>query len=390
MKIFENVVVTPVAQSGANKFSGGVFSADGHFVDECRHLRGVNGNVHTSENIDVEKLLISYTAPVGLYGGFAFNHFGHFLAETLGRLWAAAEPQYSDMPIFVHPIWGRVVLGDREGYVATVFDLLGLDPSRVRFITDPIRIARLYVPEQLYGFHNFEHVSEKMIGFLSKAQASIEEKAKEFPKGDERLYVSRSQWLPEKGLIAGEAEFETFLASQGWTIYCPEKAPFIEQLIAYSNAKQIIFSEGSAYHSMILLPNSRADVAIVFRRKPGWNQERIEAQFHGFGKKLLSVQHVRRQICAGMPNWSGVSIVDFEAVSKDLVAAGFISESFAKWYEREEELCARDLARFIESVASDRRFLNFVEKSRNYPVPQQKNEPASVGATAKWLIAEMG
>jgi capsular polysaccharide biosynthesis protein len=362
MDTFENVIGTPIGQEGENDFTGGLFTLDGAFLTQSEHKRSLTGHVHRVNNIDAAHLKPDSVLEEGIYGGFAFNHFGHFLVESLGRLWPANHPEFCELPIYFHPVWGRINTDDEGAFAHQILKLLGIDPRRIQFINEVSLVKKVHIPEQLYGFHLLEHVDERMLKFLSAAQRRIENRLSSEAASAENLYVSRSKWLPEKGLIAGEREFEQFLAQNGWTVFYPEDHSFSAQLKRYCSARRIIFSEGSAYHSLILLPKIAANIAILFRRIPGWNQQRIEAQFRGFDKSLLSIQRVERQVCAGMPKWSGVSLVDLTMASEDLMEHGFVSRKFGEWRNISTSVCDESLARFVGAVATDKRFQTFLYK----------------------------
>jgi hypothetical protein len=82
--------ITPIKQLADGVLVGGVHYDSGAFVDFAKH-RQWGGQV--SHGAADEEMLATApkTAADGLYGGVFFNHFGHFLTESLGRLWAA-EP----------------------------------------------------------------------------------------------------------------------------------------------------------------------------------------------------------------------------------------------------------------------------------------------------------
>lgn len=80
------------------------------------------------------------------------------------------------------------------------------------------------------------------------------------------VYVSRSRF--KNGRLAGESYLELHLRKCGVEIVYPELIPLNEQLRIYYSAQLLIFSEGSALHSLQLLGACLGDVAVIMRR-PG-------------------------------------------------------------------------------------------------------------------------
>jgi hypothetical protein len=321
-------------------------------------LRGPKTSCQTGDfpkEIDRHRLPL---LPPGIYGGLFFNHFGHFLTESLGRLWAVneADPELVSLPIYVFQLWGKIDLSDDGFFVTQTLQLLGIDMARIIIIDRPSIITTLTVPQQKYGFHLAGHPSEDFVRFLRNAQSRISSVEPNLGHLRRRVYVSRAQIDPSRGKAAGEHRFQQFLEEQGYQTFYPEQHCLIQQLAVYLNAEKLIFCEGSALHACILLPHIQADVAIILRQK----ESGIADQFEGFGKKVLVIQAVLKQQTFGLPPWHGVTTIDYFECSRLLLDNGFVSGCFEGWgdiVQMEEEAA---LAAYVRAVAEDHRLLSFL------------------------------
>ena len=108
ISLHKEVISYPLCKGESTKYSGGLISSnDYQLIDEAilrasniarQELPMVNKN-------DIEKL--SYLSKgTLLYGGILYNHFGHFIIESLCRLWAYHYLHQGDLLIGFHPSCG--------------------------------------------------------------------------------------------------------------------------------------------------------------------------------------------------------------------------------------------------------------------------------------------
>ena len=79
-------------------------------------------------------------------------------------------------------------------------------------------------------------------------------------------YFSRTQLRKYAGKLAGELYIEKYLKTCGVKIVYPEQLSLHEQLKILKNAKLIIMTEGSAYHTFQLLGRTNCNLFIIKRR----------------------------------------------------------------------------------------------------------------------------
>ncbi|MBO4334912.1 MAG: glycosyltransferase family 61 protein [Desulfovibrio sp.] len=213
-----------------------------------------------------------------IFGGFLFKHYGHFLLESLSRLWFAKE--HPDLPI----IWvGRDP--DILDFQQEIFVLLGLK-NPTRYADHPVRIRRLFLPNP--GFlipHIFTPFHEQFL--------AVQEPSPTLP--GKKIYISRRHFGGDSCLL-NEEELELRLVHKGFHIYYPEKHSIREQLAYLSSAEKILALEGSALHTLILLTSLKAQILIMPRPETQINPNFWTiAQRKGFVQSVLPMAKLYRK-----------------------------------------------------------------------------------------------
>ena len=353
--------IHPIIQERDNVLRGGVHTDLGSFVEETKHIRWGGQIEHTGGGADALARPAIASFSDAIYGGVFFNHFGHFLTESLGRLWPVNAPELKSLPILVHSLWGQIDLEDETGYHAISLKALGIDPKRVRFIQGNILVSRLLVPEQHFWYSPDGAPDSAFVEFLSTSQSNIENQLGSNAQLPKKLYVSRIRWNPARGIVIGEAEFETFLSKNGYTAIYPENLNYQQQLEYYTSADLIIFAEGSAMHGCILLPQLRAKVAVI-KRRPHGPRGMSKVTTFNFMNDIYSINEVDKHVTFGMKDWSGVSYVNYASASRSLASAGFLDSEFEDWISMQHRAERFALSRFVKYAADYEEFINYMIK----------------------------
>ncbi len=246
--------IVPLARETAPgaplRFRTGVFGADGSPVAAAAHRRG--GLVaNPPPYAEAEE---SWDGDF-VFAGQLWDHFGHFLLESLARAWAfAALPG----PI----LWQRNAAHARlSGWQQDIFDRLGLGGREHRVVDRPVRIARLAVPEPGLVTRRFLHPMQEAILAAHPYRP---------PEPGRRVWLSRSGLSAKRAHIDGVDAIEAALADEGWTILRPETLSIADQLQALEAAEVIAGFEGSAFHGLLLGRDVRARI-VIFSRGPAIN-----------------------------------------------------------------------------------------------------------------------
>lgn len=191
-----------------------------------------------------------------IYGGPVFDHFGHFLLESLARV---SRLKASALPILWIRNQGDAARAWRP-WQAEILALLGLDKRRQAVVTEATEVERLFVPAPGFVVRHLASVSH----FRSLAAFRFQT-----PKPGRRVWLSRAGINPANPRrvvrVENEEAVEAELRRRGWHIFSPQKHGVAEQLSFLSDAEVISGFVGSAFHLLALAADVRAKVRIVRR-----------------------------------------------------------------------------------------------------------------------------
>lgn len=371
--MLENLVAIPLRDGKSRDYSGGLISlATGDLVEEAIHIRQLNKSAVLSQEISfpaVQELHCDSLPEIKslvIYGGLLFEHFGHFLLESLGRLWAYEKVRHLDPYIFF------LLSYDPPEYLATsnfayqIFKGFDIPLDKILFVKEPTRIRSVIVPSQKYGTAQLLRPGTDFIEFVRKFRFPVQSPT-DFQNAD-KIYVSRSRLVPGNGRVVGEKLFEEYLANQGYAIFHPQEHSVYQQLSVYCNASKIIFLDGSALHSCILLPDLVAQVCVIARRTDTqYDLSEIIDQFRGYGQRVKWIDCVEDQYQFGMESWQALALVNWSQVSKRLLFTGFVNETMNDIPESElQEILKIDIREHVKAIANEPAFVRYMaDKTRS-------------------------
>jgi hypothetical protein len=304
--------------SGAKR-AAGLFDAQGRYLPQAECLRYEDSPVTLQPEIDpaaaVETLSGRY-----LFGGMIYGHFGHFLCESTGRLWALARDRGFDGVVWlpkvemVHP--ARLVKP-----FAPFFAALGFKDLQMEAPQKNTRIEEIIIPEQGFGIGTLSSGRPEYRSFM-RAHLGHAIAA----EGPEKLYVSRSRLNAKRGSVLLETEIELRLAAEGYEIFHPQDHNLEVQIARYKAARRIVALDGSALHLAAMLIDPSCKVAII-NRGPSQNIDDYMRQFEAFAGVLPSRIDVVQSYW--FPEGRRVvkrethALLDFKMLGKALGEAGF-------------------------------------------------------------------
>ncbi|MBY0687204.1 glycosyltransferase family 61 protein [Microbacterium marinilacus] len=286
-RLVTSAVVYPVVtrDDRPDELLMGVFDGDGEYVDRTATDRrsGLRGSPIPQ---DLLPEIDDGDVPEAVYAGDLHMHYGHFLLESLARLWYAAE--HPELPI----VWTAAhSWGDDESFrpwQREILDILGLT-NPVRFVTRPTRFAALHVPDIGYRYDDWIHPDHAR--FLARHVGPPREPGR-------RIWLSRSAIDSDVRDVSAEAA-ERHLRAAGWFVIHPERLSVREQLDHLSRAEVIAGEEGSAFHGVLLLAELEGRrLRVIRRRGPEHRNFRtigeargLEQDFHSLaGERILRAE----------------------------------------------------------------------------------------------------
>lgn len=332
----EGGIVVPPAKGLGNQSvqRSGVLRPDGSHVPESVTWRGPSPVTTAPDPVEpVEDL-----AGTWLFLGPLFGHFGHFLVESIARLWALEGrrdriagalyvPKFQNRPQHVMDVYRPFLKA------------LGVD-VQVRNVEDPTRVERVIVPPQGFGMFGMIEGSAEFRDYM-RAHAGRDVA----PEGPERIYVSRSALPPQRGSVVGESVLEARLEAEGYVPYHPQKHSHLEQIAAYKAARDVIAVDCSPLHLLALVGNAEQRVGVIARRTG--RLDRIFArQIEAFtGARAWGFDHIRRnwiEETGNRPSRTSRGEVSFAALGRSLAEVGLIADG--TWDDLTEEQVAADIA----------------------------------------------
>lgn len=281
VETLDGATVMP-AVDGRNMPSG-VFTAQGAF---CLNSRTMMGGPRWSDIPDQpDPATVEPLSGRHLYGGVGRVHFGHFLVESISRLWALDHLDTPVDSVLFSPMHGRspdAMFGKALVELVTVF--CGDVP--VTPICTPTRVEKLAVPSQGVGHLNWSTGTPEFRRFI---RTRIE--AHYAPNGPEKLYLSRTRLANEDSLVDHEDQIEDLMAAAGYTVFHPERHSIREQIEHLMAARMVVGADGSAFHlaAHVLKPGTR--VGLIKRRHRTAVFNAIAAQIRAFSTVELSTLH---------------------------------------------------------------------------------------------------
>ncbi|UVC28649.1 DUF563 domain-containing protein [Pantoea sp. SOD02] len=273
--VYDNAHILPLVRilsedKSKEFFLGGVCDEKFNFI--AGHKRRVNSNGVNKE------CWASYT-PTSLskpqyldedviFGGVLHRHFGHFITESLCRLWYAIKYRTPGQKV--------VFLKEsnfKEKYLK-LLNIAGLNSNEIIIIEEPMRFRSVVIPEQSTLF--FSYFNSNFIVPHEKMMKDIA------PSEHKKVYLSRSKFT--KNDIINENYFEDFFRKQGYFIAYPETLTMEEQISLMKGANDIASVMGTASH-LVLFAKKNANVIMLLRSRNKFNhmqQMILEAKSHQY------------------------------------------------------------------------------------------------------------
>ena len=222
---------------------GGVVDADGRYVGLSAGEDRIGGAypVGPEEKTENKKVV---------YCGYFNPQWGHFLFESLSRLWFLFEKENtavdefifitdSDMPASVSP-------GSNH---AEVFRLLGI-ADRIRIVSRPVRFSEVIVPQE--SFVLTKRINESFSLVFDRIRSEVVS-GKESETGL-RIFLGRSSFPKARKYEIGIADMENHFRKNGYMVVYPEQIPLKDLISLMNRSEEIVTFSGSVAHNLLFAP----------------------------------------------------------------------------------------------------------------------------------------
>lgn len=250
--VVENGYILPL-DGDLHNYSGGVCNAEkdyiaGHYMvaNQSWDLKG--NSVFRAYEIERETTYIEETV---VYGGPIFKHFGHFIVESLSRMWWLLENLDCGYKfVFIAPDYETL---SELPYIDYLL-LLGLKREEIHFLKEPTHYSTIIVPDQtIYIYSGFY---DKAVSVYNAIRDSV------IPSPYEKIYLTRTKHKRKD--CVNEKYFENYYRSLGYEIIAPEHLSIEEQVSIMAGAKKVVCISGSLHHQ-ILFCQDGVDITVLNR-----------------------------------------------------------------------------------------------------------------------------
>jgi hypothetical protein len=195
-----------------------------------------------------------------IWGGYLHTHFGHLIAEHLGRLLWARHMWPAHPAVFVAK--PRTQVERLPSHVGQILEWYGVRPSGLHVVDRPTLVRELCVAAQAEPYR----ASRPSPSYLDLLDEHVRRSGLRAEASDV-LYVTRANILATlRGGHVGETYVVRVLGEAGARVLDPAALPLRQQLAAYAGARHLVFAEGSAVHGRQLLGRIDQRITVVNRR----------------------------------------------------------------------------------------------------------------------------
>lgn len=236
--VVDHAVFVPTTEVADHQYDGALLTRDGAPIPQALAERRksrwgsrVLGSLSQPVAIDPAHAIDAEV----VYLGWFFDHFGHFLLETLARTWILDQIDPAT-PVVFHTQRTPAL----SGPILTILELLGIPRERILLPERQTRFRRAIVPEPLYEISHAAHP-----WYTRPFQRIAAEIGAHEAQTDQPLYLSRRLLSSRQRSIIGELELEEVLRANGFLVAHPETMTFADQVRLVNRHREIFSSAGS-------------------------------------------------------------------------------------------------------------------------------------------------
>ncbi|MBR1729793.1 MAG: glycosyltransferase family 61 protein [Selenomonadaceae bacterium] len=242
VQIIENGIILPAKDLGRAVYGGGVFSKEGEFIAGFFRKKPPKNTVFGVQGAyEIEELYESDEEVI--FGGALISLFGHFILESLGRMWYILKNPGDKRKIIF------LLVKEEQEWFYQFFKLLDIDINRIEILKKPTHYRKIIIPDE--SIHSWYDYTEEYLVPYNYIRDKI--KVSDIKK----LYLTRSKVhlkgreidrLNGNTYLCNEEYFEQFYKGKGYKVISPEKFPVEEQISMVAGADEVVSTLGSLSH----------------------------------------------------------------------------------------------------------------------------------------------
>jgi len=272
IKLIKNSTILPM-KGFPSALTGGVFTSDGEFLEDSIVERGLPRELERP---------VEYLSGTYIWGGCLFGHFGHFILESLARLYAFR--QCKNYPI--------LFINENDSvfhYQKTIFESLGIKNEIIR-IKIPTSVENLVYSKPGFVLNPL-HIIDEQINAL-KYFYFQKNGGLNCDKNSKKIWLSRSNILT--GAVVNEFPIEKILKKIGYKIVHPENLSLQEQIRLISTSDVVAGFDGSQFYTLLFALDISSKF-YIFNRRPKipeaipyvLQKRNVEFELHNFDVEYI-------------------------------------------------------------------------------------------------------
>ena len=232
----EDGIILPVKYMNEAVYRGGGFDSDMTFIAGLLRNKPPSAGAFGIKGAYEVKEVVKFDEEV-IFGGVLVGLFGHFILESLGRMWYVLQNHQDKRKIVF------LTVGEQQWFYSFL-DLLDIERERIVILKQPTKYKKIIIPdESIHSWYNY--TKEYLLPYDYIASKVKRNKIK-------KLYLTRSKIKlkePEAGkYICNEEYFEQFYQSKGFSVISPEQFSIEKQISMLVGASEVVSTLGSLSH----------------------------------------------------------------------------------------------------------------------------------------------
>ncbi|NTF11099.1 glycosyltransferase family 61 protein [Agrobacterium rubi] len=249
-----NVIYIPEHCQGS-----GLYDAAGYIIDSTvdgqRFSKPYKSEQRQKQEVRPIKTL---TGGDFLYIGSLNPHYGHFIVNSLSRLWPLqVDKSFKKMTLVCHAPANRDAW-EKIHFATMMVRGLGIDWDDILFISEPTLIHQVFVPDQSIIEQTLVYPVFGETGKLIGKQHWGHINSRKEP-----LYISKTRLKSGVGHIQDENVIEEKASRAGFRVIYPETLTFSEQIKALSEHQIIAGTLGSGFHTSLFAPSNKTLICLA-------------------------------------------------------------------------------------------------------------------------------
>ena len=251
---------------------GGIYDHKGRYLDSSRHLRRRKDFTRANP----VRMKAAKGTPVlsgsYLYLGWFFNHYGHFMLESLSRCWPLMEKSRFDG--YLYHFHARNP--QPSARLFEFLELLDIPREKLHFITRDVRVEELHIPTQQAVLSRA--ISPRMLHLYQLLGKRAWEREKR-PVTNPKIYISRRLLPHDMRHACNEYLLERRFRDRGYQVFHPQLHGPREQLARFYSSTHLAGLEGSGLHHVLFAkaPEETFLLATPQRKADAITQAQLDA-----------------------------------------------------------------------------------------------------------------